>query len=66
MYKWFLISAEFTNMKDLLKLLKPFKIITEVLRGENYTTASIAHRLIKNILNTLKVSELDTNFFNYD
>ncbi|CAI6349888.1 unnamed protein product [Macrosiphum euphorbiae] len=49
-------------MKDLLKLLEPFTIVTEVLGGENYTTASIAHRLIKSLLNTLKVSEIDTNF----
>lgn len=33
----------------------------EVLGGENYTTASIAHRLIKSLI-TLKVSELDTHF----
>jgi hypothetical protein len=49
-------------MKDSLKLLEPFKIVTEVLGGENYTTASIVHRLIKSLLNTLKVSELDINF----
>jgi len=49
-------------MKDLLKLLEPFKIVTEVLGEENYTTASIAHRLIKSLLNTLNVSEIDTNF----
>ncbi|KAE9523138.1 hypothetical protein AGLY_016452 [Aphis glycines] len=60
--KWFISSVEFKNMKDLLKLLEPFKIVTEVLGGENYTTASIAHRLIKSLLNTLKVSEIDTNF----
>ncbi|XP_050066428.1 E3 SUMO-protein ligase ZBED1-like [Aphis gossypii] len=41
---------------------KPFKIVTEVLGGENYTTASIAHRLIKSLLNTLKVSEQDSHF----
>lgn len=46
-YKWFMSSVEFKNMKDLLKLLEPFKIVTEVLGGEKYTTASIAHRLIK-------------------
>ncbi|XP_008189493.1 zinc finger BED domain-containing protein 1-like [Acyrthosiphon pisum] len=61
-HKWFISSVEFKNMKDLLKLLEPFKIVTEVLGGENYTTASIAHRLIKSLLNTLKVSEIDTHF----
>lgn len=39
-------------MKDLLKLLESFKIVTEILGGENYTIASIVHRLIKSILNT--------------
>jgi hypothetical protein len=49
-------------MKDSLKLLELFKIVIEVLSGENYISASIVHRLIKSLLNTLKVSELDTNF----
>lgn len=60
--KWFITSVEFKNIKDLLKLLEPFKVVTEVLDGENYTTASIAHRLIKSLLNTLKVSEQDSHF----
>ncbi|KAE9535950.1 hypothetical protein AGLY_007851 [Aphis glycines] len=60
--KWFITSGEFKNIKYLLKLLEPFKIVTEVLGGENYTTASISHRLIKSLLNTLKVSEQDSHF----
>jgi hypothetical protein len=47
--KWFITSGEFKNIKDLLKLLEPFKIVTEVLGGENYITASIVHRLIKSL-----------------
>lgn len=61
-YKWFITSGELKNMKDLLKLLEPFKTVTEILGGENYTTASIAHRLIKSLLNTLQVSEQGTHF----
>lgn len=60
--KWLITSGEFKNIKDLLKLQEPFKIVTELLGGENYTTASIAHRLIKSLLNTLKISEQNTYF----
>jgi intein/homing endonuclease len=59
-YLWYITSSEYKSIKDLLKLLELFQIVTEVLHGENYTTASITHGLIISILNTLKVSEKDT------
>lgn len=49
-------------MKDLIDVLEPFKVVTETLGGENYTTATIVHRLIKSLLNNVQVYTSDSNF----
>lgn len=46
--KWFITFGKLKNMKNVLQLLEPFKIVTEILDGY-YTTASIALGSFKHI-----------------
>jgi hypothetical protein len=48
--EWFITSAEVQNLKDLVKVLEPFKSVTNTLGGDKYVTASVANRLIKSLL----------------
>lgn len=60
--KWLIVSGDFKNMKDLIDVLEPFKVVTETLGGENYTIVSIVHRLIKSLLNNVQVHSSDSIF----
>ncbi|XP_025418328.1 zinc finger BED domain-containing protein 1-like [Sipha flava] len=60
--EWFITSAEVQNLKDLVKVLEPFKSVTNTLGGDKYVTASVANRLIKSFLNTVQTCETDSNF----
>lgn len=60
--EWFIKSAEVQNLKDLVKVLEPFKSVTNTLGGDNYVTASVANCLIKSLLNTVQTCETDSNY----
>ncbi|XP_025410705.1 zinc finger BED domain-containing protein 1-like [Sipha flava] len=60
--EWFIKSAEVQNLKDLVKVLEPFKSVTNTLGGDKYVTASVANRLIKSLLNTIQTCETDSKF----
>lgn len=49
----FISSNKNSKMKALIELLEPFKTCTEVLGGDKYVTGSVAHRLIKSLLNSV-------------
>ena len=51
------MSNEFKNMNNLVKVLEPFQSVTKRLEDEKYVTASIANRLIKNLLNCMQEKE---------
>lgn len=45
-------------LKNLVEVLEPFKSATNTLGGDKYITTSIAHRLVKSLMNILKFREI--------